>query len=396
MDTYRYLIIGGGMAATAAVDGIREVDPDGSIGIISAECDPPYKRPPLSKGLWRGDKQIETIMYRLDERGVELHLGRKVRLLEPATRSVSDDHGTTYSYTTLLLATGGRPRRLPFGTDSINYFHTLGDYRQLRALADRGKRFAVIGAGFIGTELAAALTMVGKEVVLLFPGRTIGERIYPQDLSLFLNAYYREKGVDVRPQTTVVDVQPHPGGTVVITGDGEEILVDGVVAGVGMDPNIELARQAGLPVQNGIVVDEFLRTGDPHIYAAGDVALYQDRLLNLRRRVEHEDNALAMGRAAGRAMAGRGEPYRHTPFFYSDLFELGYEAVGELDSRLAVVADWQEPYHKGVVYYLADKRVRGVLLWNVWHQVDAARRLIADPDPVNTRELKGRLPERIG
>lgn len=395
MNTYRYLIIGGGMAAAAAVEGIREVDPDGSIGIISAESDPPYKRPPLSKGLWRGDKQIESIIYQLNERGVELHLGRKVRLLEPATRCVEDDYGTTYTYTTLLLATGGRPRRLPFGNDRISYFRTLADYRQVRALADRGQRFAVIGAGFIGTELAAALTMVGKEVALLFPGRAIGERIYPQDLALFLTTYYREKGVDVRPQTTVVDVQPHADRTVVITGDGEEILVDGVVAGVGIDPNIELARQAGLPVQNGIIVDEFLRTGDPHIYAAGDVALYQDRLLNMRRRVEHEDNALSMGRAAGRAMAGRGEPYRHTPFFYSDLFELGYEAVGELDSRLAVVADWQDPYRKGVVYYLADKRVRGVLLWNVWDQVEAARRLIADPNPVRPHELHGRLPERI-
>ena len=177
----------------------------------------------------------------------------------------------------------------------------------------------------------------------------------------------------------------------VMSGSGREIVADGVVAGLGIILNTELAVQAGLPLDNGITVDEFLRTGRPEIFAAGDVASFYNPALGKRIRVEHEDNAIAMGRQAGRNMAGAAEPYHHLPFFYSDLFELGYEAVGELDSRLETVADWQEPYRKGVVYYLRDGRVRGVLLWNVWEQVDAARRLIAEPGKVRPEELKGRI-----
>jgi NADPH-dependent 2,4-dienoyl-CoA reductase/sulfur reductase-like enzyme len=170
-------------------------------------------------------------------------------------------------------------------------------------------------------------------------------------------------------------------------------MVDGVVAGIGIQPNSQLAQEAGLAVDNGIVVDEFLRTSQPDIYAAGDVAAFNDQTLGVRRRVEHEDNANTMGRLAGRAMAGGVTPYQHLPFFYSDLFELGYEAVGDVDARLEMVADWTEPYREGVVYYLQAGRVRGVLLWNVWEQVDAARQLIAEPGPFQPADLKGRLPQ---
>jgi NADPH-dependent 2,4-dienoyl-CoA reductase/sulfur reductase-like enzyme len=164
------------------------------------------------------------------------------------------------------------------------------------------------------------------------------------------------------------------------------------VAGIGIAPNLGLAKEAGLAVNTGILVNEFLRTSQPDIYAAGDVAEYYDHTLGVRRRVEHEDNANTMGRLAGRAMAGDAEPFWHLPFFYSDLFELGYEAVGEVDARLETVADWREPYHEGVVYYMQAGRVRGVLLWNVWGQVDAARHLIAEPGPFQPADLIGRLP----
>jgi NADPH-dependent 2,4-dienoyl-CoA reductase/sulfur reductase-like enzyme len=163
------------------------------------------------------------------------------------------------------------------------------------------------------------------------------------------------------------------------------------LAGAGIEPNVDLARKAGLAVENGIVVDELLRTSHPDIYAAGDVASFHNPALGKRIRVEHEDNANTMGKAAGRNMAGSAEPYRHLPFFYSDLFEFGYEAVGELDSRLETFADWKQPNKEGVVYYLREGRVRGVLLWNVWGKVDAARELIASPGPFSADSLKGRL-----
>jgi len=156
---------------------------------------------------------------------------------------------------------------------------------------------------------------------------------------------------------------------------------------------VELAVSSGLKVENGIVVDEFLRTSEPEVYAAGDVANFFSPAFGRRLRVEHEDNANTMGRAAGAAMAGKASPYHHLPFFYSDLFDLGYEAVGELDPHLETVADWKEEHREGVVYYLREGRVRGVLLWNIWGQVDAARQLINGPGPFRAQDLNGRIPK---
>ncbi len=391
MPEYDYLIIGGGMAADAAAKGIRELDGSGSIAIVAAEPHPPYARPPLSKKLWQG-KPFETIWRGTEELGVDLYGGRRAVGLDPAKKEVRDDRGETYGYGRLLLATGGTPRRLPFGGDDIIYFRTVEDYRRLRALADRGKRFAVIGGGFIGSEIAAALAMNGREVTMLFPEEAVCARVFPPDLAAYLNSFYREKGVELLAGETAADVRRDGERLTVTTAGGRSLTVDGVVAGLGIVPDVELALQAGLPVENGITTDELLRAGRPEIFAAGDAASFVNPVLGRRVRVEHEDNALAMGRQAGRNMAGAEEPYHHLPFFYSDLFELGYEAVGELDSRLETVTDWKVPYREGVVYFLRNGRVRGVLLWNVWEQVEAARRLMAEPGPFAAENLKGRLP----
>jgi NADPH-dependent 2,4-dienoyl-CoA reductase/sulfur reductase-like enzyme len=306
--------------------------------------------------------------------------------------------GTVYTYDRLLLATGGTPRKLPFGGDTIIYFRTLADYRRLRSLAERGRRCAVIGGGFIGSEIAAALALQGQDVIMLFLEEGIGARVFPADHAHFLNDFYREHGITVAPEETVTGLESRGGRQLlrvrhVRTGAEREVVADVVIAGLGIIPNTTLAERAGLTVANGIGVDEFLRTSAPDIYAAGDVANFANLALGQRLRVEHEDNANTMGRLAGRAMAGTPEPYQHLPSFYSDLFELGYEAVGETDPRLATVADWHEPHREGVVYYLRDDRVHGVLLWNVWGQVDAARQLIATPGPYRAEDLRGRLPE---
>jgi NADPH-dependent 2,4-dienoyl-CoA reductase/sulfur reductase-like enzyme len=198
--------------------------------------------------------------------------------------------------------------------------------------------------------------------------------------------------VEVRTGEGFAGLTPGGGQVVVKTTGGQEVAVDVVVAGLGIQPNVDLAEQAGMRVDNGIVVDELLRTSVSDIFAAGDVANFFNPALGTRMRVEHEDNANTMGAAAGHAMAGQGTSYTHLPFFYSDLFAQGYEAVGELDPRLETVADWKEPFREGVVYYLKDGRVRGVLLWNTWGQVDAARALIAEAGPFRTENLKGRLP----
>jgi 3-phenylpropionate/trans-cinnamate dioxygenase ferredoxin reductase subunit len=391
MSHYKYLIIGGGMTADAAVRGIREIDNDGSIGLIGMEPDPPYNRPPLSKGLWKG-KSLEGIWRGTAEFQVALHLGREAQVLDAQRKRLTDDQGTIYTFDKLLLATGGTPRRLPFGDDHIIYFRTLQDYRRLRALTQQGQRFGVIGGGFIGSEVAAALAMNDKDVVMAFPEEGIGARIFPGDLAHFLNDFYRQKGVEVLAGELISGLEARGDRLALKTKSEGEILVDGVVAGIGIQPNIELARAAGLAVENGIVVDDFLCTGHRDIYAAGDVAAFYNPALEARLRVEHEDNANTMGQMAGRNMAGDSTPYDHLPFFYSDMFDLGYEAVGEMSPELEVVADWKEPYREGVVYYWREGRVRGVLLWNVWGQVDAARSLIAEPGPFRPEDLHGRLP----
>jgi NADPH-dependent 2,4-dienoyl-CoA reductase/sulfur reductase-like enzyme len=328
---------------------------------------------------------------------VTYHRGRTARSLDAANKRVTDDQGTVHAFDKLLLATGATPRRLTFGGEQVIYYRTLDDYRRLRTLIEQGRRFAVIGGGFIGSEVAAALAMSGREVVLAFPDDGISARIFPADLARSLNDYYREKGVEVLTGTTVFGIDSSRGRPALKVRDKrsgleKSIEVDGVVAGIGVQPNVEVAQAAGLETANGIRVDASLRAKHPDIFAAGDVASFRNPILDQWLRVEHEDNANTMGRLAGRAMAGEAVNYDHLSSFYSDLFDLGYEAVGDLDPHLETVADWKTPYREGVVYYLRGGRVRGVLLWNVWEQVDAARRLIAEPGPFQAKDLKGRLP----
>ncbi len=390
MTHYEYLIIGGGMTADAAVAGMREIDPGATIGLFSAENHPPYNRPPLSKGLWKG-KPLEKIYRKASREGVDLHLGRMIQAINPSAHQVTDDLGGSYSYGKLLLATGGSPRRLPFGGDQVIYFRDLDDYFHLQQLVEKGGRFGVIGGGFIGSEIAAILAGKGQAVTMLFPEENINARLLPADLAKYVTDYYRQRNVEVLTGEMVSGIDQHASEMTIQTQSGKKIQVDNIIAGLGIKPNIALAEAAGIRVADGIVVDDHLRTDQVDIYAAGDVAYFHNPLLDKWMRVEHEDNALSMGKLAGRNMAGDQSRYDHLPMFYSDLFDIGYEAVGELNPDLETYSDWQEPYQKGVVYYLDHGRVRGVLLWNVWDQVEAARGLIAAPDPIQPGDLRGRI-----
>jgi 3-phenylpropionate/trans-cinnamate dioxygenase ferredoxin reductase component len=385
MESSRYLIVGGGLTADAACKGIRELDPEGAIVLVGDESHSPYARPPLSKALWKGDEE-STIWRGTKQLGVDLRLGRRIVALDLGRREARDDLGTSYGYEKLLLATGGRTRRLPFGGDEVIYFRTIDDYRRLRALADGGARFVVIGGGFIGSEIAAALALNGRPVSMVFPEAGIGARIFPADLSVALNDYYRDRGVEVLAGASVTDI----GEGRVMLGDGRTLEADAVVAGLGIEPNVELATGAGLPVANGIVVDAFGRVGGrDDVFAAGDVARFPVATLGGELRVEHEDHAKSHGRQVGANMAGADEPYGHLPFFYSDLFDLGYEAVGELDPRLDTFGDWSDLDAEATIYYVdRERRPRGVLLWNRFGQVDAARELIRAGDPL-TRGAPG-------
>jgi 3-phenylpropionate/trans-cinnamate dioxygenase ferredoxin reductase component len=391
---YKYLIIGGGMTADAAVKGIRELDEGGEIGIISAEADRPYLRPPLSKGLWTGDKSIDEIWCGTEREGVEFSLSRLALALEGDKREVIDDHGDTYSYDQLLIATGGKPRRLPFGGDNIIYYRSRRDYLRLRKLVDEKNNFSILGGGFIGAELAAALALNNKRVNMIFPEAAICARLLPIELARMLNRYYEDRGVTLLSgrKPSGITLEDHICG--VHLENGHMFPSDGVVAGIGIEPNTELPVAAGFEVDDGIVVDQQLRTANPRIFAAGDVANFPSPQLGRRMRVEHEDNALEMGRAAGRNMAGAGENYEHLPFFYSDLFELGYEAVGETDPALDVFMDLKDPSQQGCIFYLRKERVRGIVFWNIFGKVAAGRALIASPGPHHPEQLRVWMQEQ--
>jgi len=370
MESTTYLIVGAGMTGDMAAKGIREHDADGRIVIVGAEPHPTYKRPLLTKGLWSGAP--EEKLWKQPAENVDLVTGRRIVSLDLAGHRATDDAGEEYSWEKLLLATGARPREIP-SADGVVWFRTLDDYRLVREKATEGARVVVVGGGFIGSEIAAALVGAGAQVTMLFPEPGIGFRLFPASLSEFLVGYYREKGVEVLTGETVAAAS----GTSVTLGGGRVLDADCVVAGLGVVPETQLAEAAGLDVQDGIVVDEYGRSGGrDDVFAAGDVARFPVVALGISLRIEHEDHANTHGKVVGANMAGAVQPYDHLPLFYSDLFDLGYEAVGLVDSRLETVEDWQEPFRKGVVTYVEDGRPRGVLLWNVWDRVDDARDLI--------------------
>ena len=406
----QYLVIGGGMTADAAVKALNRADPDGRTLLVSLEPQPPYKRPPLSKGLWKGEDEARADLGTVGT-GADMLLGRQVEALDLNDNSVKLDDGTVISYERLLLATGARARNLPSlaGVPGVVAYRTWADYQQVKSAVGDGTRVVVIGGGFIGSEMAAALTNNGAAVTMVFPEAHLGGGRFPASIGQLVDADYRERGVQLVSGRSVKSAEAAGGGVWLVLDDGSGLAADLVLVGVGAVPNDELAKSAGLRTDNGVVVDAGLRAMNAsgtvaNVYAAGDVANFEWAALGRRLRIEHEDNAYSMGSAAGRFMAAAalgegadsapagGLQYDHLPFFYSDLFDNGYEAVGLLDPRLQTVEDWRVPGKEGVVYYLEDSLVRGVLLWNTWGQVDAARDLIQAQQPLTDADLMGRLP----
>lgn len=247
----------------------------------------------------------------------------------------------------------------------------------------------MVGGGFIGSEIAAALSMSEAKVTMIFPGRELGVRVFPEPLALSIQGKYEERGIRILAGDALTSIALASGRLAVETRRGEAEEYDAIVVGIGVEPETELAESARLALGNGIEVNERLETSVNDIYAAGDNASFPYQALGKRMRVEHWDNAVSQGKAAGRNMAGAGEPFTYMPYFYSDLFEFGYEAVGDVSSSLTTYADWQEENETGAVYYLEDGLVRGVMLCNVWGKLDEARALIRSGKRVSERELVG-------
>ena len=386
---YDYIIAGGGLAGASAVEGIRERDAKGSILLIGEERHMPYHRPPLTKTLWSGKKQLEDIFVQKEEfytkQKVTLKRGTKVIAIRPDSKSVTDSTNTTHRFGKLLLATGGMPKRLriPGGElPGVVYYRYLDDYLDTHPKAQEGKSVVVIGGGFIGTEIAAALTLKKLKVTMVFPASRPCNRIFPDYLGEHILKEYLKRGITVLTGDVPMVIEKKGDAFRVHTKKDNLLEADILIVGIGITPSTELAQKAGLAVADGIMLNSFLQTTHPDIYAAGDNACYPDKWHGAATRVEHWDNALNQGKCAGKNMAGAQEEYTHMPYFFSDLFDFGYEAVGEIDSRLETRAEWQEPNEKGIVYYVKENTIRGVLLCNVWDKVDAARASIRNNEPI--------------
>jgi len=396
---HKYVIVGGGLAGASAIEGIRAHDREGSILMLARENFAPYHRPPLSKGLWFGKSTKNELSVHPDayyrDNGVELLLRREVAELDPARHLLWDERGIEHGYERLLLATGGKPRRLVVSgaeVEGVHYSRSLEDYLYLERRLDRFEHALVVGGGFVGAELAAALRHAGKEVTFLYDREYPLFRVLPRKLGLFVADHYRQQGVETISEDKVVGFEAAQGLIHVRLASGSSISTQTVLLGIGIEPEVDLAEAAGLDVDDGIVVDEFARTTDPDIFAAGDVTRFPCVPLQRSLHVEHWDHAREQGRCAGANMAGAGRTYEGIPYFFSDLFDLGFEAVGDLDPTLRVEAVWREPLREGVVFYLRDDVVRGVLLWNVWGAVDWARDLVRAAKPMSAAERAAALP----
>ncbi len=396
--SFKYVIVGGGLAGASAVEGIREMDSQGSILLIGNEMILPYHRPPLTKDLWLGKKKLEEIFVNHEkfykEKDIHLILGCRCIAIDGQQKTITVDKGTTYGFEKLLIATGGLPRSLsiPGGDLSgIYYFRSLDDYMRLRPEAGERKSAVVIGGGFIGSEIAAALTVNKVNVTLIFPSGYLCSRVLPDSLGTAMQLIFHERGVKILSGQRPMALTREGGRFVTRTDKGQKIESDLLIIGVGIKPEMRLARDAGLKTGDGIIVNEYLQTSHPDIYAAGDNAFFPCQGLGQSLRIEHWDNALNQGKWAGRNMAGAGQPFTYLPYFFSDLFEFGYEAVGEVDSRLEIFIDWQEENRKGVVYYLSEDRVRGIMACNLWDKMEQARELIHKGEVVKPEGLRGAI-----
>jgi 3-phenylpropionate/trans-cinnamate dioxygenase ferredoxin reductase subunit len=395
-QVYDYVIVGGGLTGASAVEGIRELDSSGSILLICEENHLPYDRPPLSKKLWFGKMKVEDIFLHAqefyDNHAVTLALGSKTARIDPVNKTVTNTDKKVFGYRKLLLATGCHVKTMTIpGSDleGICYFRSLDDYLRIREVVAEGKSAVVVGGGFIGSELVAALNINKLNVTMIFPSKLLCDRVFPDYLAQAVQRRYVDKGVRVLSSDKPVSFSKTGADFITRTENGKEIRSDLLIVGVGVTPEIELAKSGELEVGNGIVVNEYLETSHEDIYAAGDNAFFPNFVLGKSMRMEHWDNALNQGKWAGRNMAGAHSKFTYQPYFFSDLFEFGYEATGEIDSEMETFADWQKENDTGVIYYLRDGVVRGVMMCNVWDKVEVARELIKKGETITPEKLRG-------
>jgi len=362
------------MAADSALKGIKMSDPTAKVGLVSEEIDKPYNRPPLSKSLWDGSP-LEEIWRPNRGEQVTLHLGRRVLSIDPKTKIARDHLGELYSFERALLAIGGTPRRIPGNDAGVIYFRTIADYRRVRAIARDLEPISVVGGGLIGTEIAACLRKAGSPVDLYCGERGPVRSMLPAALSNQLARTLESRGVSLH-LTRAKHIDSVSNTHRISLSNGQVAVAKRVIAGLGLVANTQLALDAGIDCEQGILVDASLRTSSPAIYAAGDCVNYWCSALGKRVDSQHEEHANFSGIAAGRAMAGKPVNYDSLPYFYSRVFDHAYEGIGRIDSALEHVIVSPRGPMEATVYYKDAGYVVGVLYWNVRADLEHATELI--------------------
>ena len=369
------VVVGGGLAAGTAVTELREQGYDGDLVVLAGEAHVPYERPPLSKGYLTGEKAAESAYVHppdwYAEHGVDLRTGVRATSLDPEAHSVTAG-GETLTWSRLLLATGSRPRRLalePTDEVAVCYLRTLDDATALQARLGAGRRLLVVGGGWIGMEVAASARQLGTEVTVVEPAEQPLLALGPEVGARFASAH-RKRGVDLRTGTGLDQL----AGSTATLGDGTAIEVDTVVVGVGVVPDDELAKEFGLAVDNGVLVDAGLRTSHPDVFAAGDIANAEHPLLGERVRVEHWQNAISQGRSVAHALAGEQVSFDELPYFFTDQFDLGMEYFGHVGRAgfddLRIEGEDPESF---ACFWSRDGRLVAAMHVNQWDRSDELR-----------------------
>jgi 3-phenylpropionate/trans-cinnamate dioxygenase ferredoxin reductase subunit len=389
-----FVIVGASLAGAKAAETLRAEGFDERVVLIGAEHERPYERPPLSKDYLRGEVDRETVYVHPDgyyaEHEIELRLGRTAVSLNTAARELALDDGERLRYDRLLLTIGAEPRRLsiPGGElDGVMYLRSVADCDALRERLDRGGRVVVIGAGWIGAEVAASARQRGLEVTVIDPLTVPLERVLGTEVGGIYRDIHREHGVRMLLGTGVEAFEGATAVERVRTTDGHELDCDFVVVGVGVQPRTALAAQAGLAVDNGILVDEHLQTGTPGVFAAGDAANAHHPFYGERIRVEHWANALHQGPIAARAMLGEADVYDRLPYFFSDQYDVGMEYAGFARTWDRVVFRGDPATREFIAFWLTGDRVVAGMNANVWDVTDPIQRLIRDRVAVDDRRL---------
>jgi 3-phenylpropionate/trans-cinnamate dioxygenase ferredoxin reductase component len=389
-----FLIVGASLAGAKAAETLRAEGFDERVILVGAEDERPYERPPLSKDYLRGEIDRERVYVHPEgfyaEHDIELRLGRTAVSLDTAARELALDDGERLRYDRLLLTIGAEPRRLsiPGGElDDVLYLRSVADCDALRERLDRGGRVVVIGAGWIGAEVAASARQRGLEVTVIDPLTVPLERVLGTEVGAVYRDLHLDHGVRMLHETAV---EAFDGGTRVErvrTTDGRELDCDFVVVGVGVQPRTVLAAQAGLAVDNGILVDEHLQTGTPGVFVAGDAANAHHPFYGERIRVEHWANALHQGPVAARAMLGEPDVYDRLPYFFSDQYDVGMEYAGFARTWDRVVFRGDPATREFIAFWLVEDRVVAGMNANVWDVTDTIQRLIRERVAVDDRRL---------